>query len=382
MIFGLFSLNFFVGNTQSLIEMANDSKAYKEVMAMTTLNVNKIIAGYEDGMTIYYNPDYSSNRKVIFSKIDSGRKDYEGNAIYHVRLTDAKTNDTVILVPKWSFYPTSYSPLKLIHSSEPKAETIGGYYEHEYYTFDINRRALYSSSSTFALKPIDQTMCPTIKKKLEYDRQDLFKETEEKQYLGYTAMIDAHYKSMENCIYQDEFLKCIKGDYVYFGSGNGSSSMVKLKIKKVFNGSELIEIILIKPFVDGSYPEKEEFYIRAKKDNNGFLRFNSKDVVSIEDKQSYHISPGILVPFNGVVVCMNDSYNGYSSKAGSYTFSKYKFGAEQIAMVETYDLFEYPNSTGFQTQWVLKNVTSNYDNNNLYDLCNYISYKLLPLLLK
>lgn len=359
-----------------LADLIGGNKAYKEVKKLNTLNVNKIVNKYEDGMKLLYNAATPASRPVILKKRDTGRKDYEGNPIYHIVLTDPKREDSVVLFPKYEFLPREFSSLSFVKPGDRYSISKGEYviYDHDKFGFYDGQHDSYTEKGYVGL-------ASSMGTKLNYDRQDLIEAHEKKMFDAYCAYLDKCFEKLKNKSYDESVSEIMNREFITAGLSGGN--YVYLKVKKTESG-----YTLIRPFSNGEYPEKEDFYIHIKKESNGFYRIQNKATLSLKfdpnaNGEYNEVLPEYyLVPFQNTLQLVREEY--LKPDANTANMDDLMLGISPIDLSNVDNCVYYSNryKGPFEKYYKLKNYTEEVDAYAVERIRSFIAKKVIPLYLK
>lgn len=295
-------------------------------------NLNKIANQYlTDGQTFYNCPNKNFACALKLEIIKTGRKDYDGNEILHLKLKQ-QTNminteeKEYLLLPDFEMHPMQYVvyivdeyneySAKFYHDGSHEGDGYGrGRYnclfltptKNGYFRTELNRYGSAGLNMQFTTKSLadDPAICEAYYKKNEENRkkelhnylEKLLKYQDEQcavaKQKGYDKMITDFFNSSET-------FKLIKKS-----PPNGASVFDAFKaIKDEATNNYKFHF----PFEDGNYYDKDKFYSLCVKDADGFYCLKDESLV---------VKSGILVPFeNFIIVVGRDRVSGQNTIKG------------------------------------------------------------------
>lgn len=332
--------------------MMLDNKAYKEALGLTTLNINKISARLLGGEVLCGNFEMAPfvTKYDVFVE-HTGRMDYGGNEIIYLKMINKKGEDSLILRPKFEFYPLSYKGVWMsTHYSS------GNYNQGEYLSYNTKGIAFVGDHSIGKVAA-DVGIANRVTEKVVYDNPSLVEEEHKNQVKAYMKYIDDYESDPNHTNYQlllDQMLQ----DNLYI-SPSGKRTVIPLKLEKVKDANGTItEIILHFPFSDGTYPDKEEFKIRGTRNAEGLIEF--------KDGKGVFQGSTLFPIMNNMVI---GDWNKNEKKFNPRSFLSFEY----YDVSGIFDLYKWTGSEDYQKYWKLVTTSTEYSYQDKYKLLNVIN---------
>jgi hypothetical protein len=281
-------------NAQSL-----DKYLMEDAQKVSTFNQNEIAVKIKNGTKYFYNTDLQAVSKMYIQ--NTGRKDYSGNDVLVPFIVQGK--DTAFFYPEPWFHPVRYN----VYSKSKAWTNLASDWKGASALMDT-KHLVFQGSVELYKKIYDNNVYRRVLAILKAKMQNFL-------YDEFDKCIEMTNKYFQNAIseiknngYDNTLDKTLEGIFVTREVKYSNSTdryNVKIfytKVKKKYDANnKLSEIIFIFQFTDGSFPEKDEFMVKVKKNADGFF-------IIPENKWIYS---GLLIPVNGTAMILNTKTTKY-----------------------------------------------------------------------
>ena len=312
------------------------------IVQAQTLNVNAISEKAPNTLILKNCPAMNNYCKFEFKKIDTGKKDYDGNKIYHWRgVNIGKKNktskDTVVMIPDFPLWPTGYYEVEIaewrqwVTFKEVRGFSGGGMtrmlfndISSRYFTpdtksfgfvshvgdnpskghgssvevFSAKNNADYSAQYFFCTDEKQKYSISSDMGKFVIENTDAFKSEIMKHWSAGKRYAKELKENVSTKTYNDWISEWDGKQVYYYVKKNAriNDSFVRFsggwdrpKIKMDKEGNKIKTVTLNFPYSDGRFPDKEEYNFVMKPNSNGYF-------TGTTDQNE------ILVPFDDILL--------------------------------------------------------------------------------